>query len=171
MNTIPRDAEHELRATHANRPDLGILVWCDHDGSTAGRYFSYEETIAVAALLLQGRTMPAAATLVDQSIAVALPYVPGLNTYDLVGEYYLCSLGMVRFSDGSTWEVLADLDIGHAEIAVNERSPLYHAVATRNLAPSSGESIMHRVEQLLTLGRFDGAGRFVQQSEALSIAA
>jgi hypothetical protein len=171
VNTIPTDAEHELRVTHANRADLGILIWRDRDGSTAGRYFSYAETIAVAALLLQGRSVSAAATLVDQSIAVALPYVPGLNTYDLVGEYYLFSLGMVRFSDGSTWEVLADLDIGHAEIAVNERSPLYHAVATRNLAPSSGESIMHRVEQLLTLGRFDGAGRFVQQSEALSIAA
>lgn len=171
MNTIPADAEHELRVTHANRADLGILIWRDHDGSTAGRYFSYAETIAVAALLLQGRSVSAAATLVDQSIAVALPYVPGLNTYDLLGEYYPCSIGMVLFSDGSTWEVLADLDIGHAEVALNERSPLYNAVATRNLAPSSGESIMHRVEQLLTLGRFDGAGRFVQQSDALSIAA
>ena len=171
MNTLPTDIEHELRLNHANRADLGLLVWRDHDGDTHGRYFSYEQTIAVAVLILQGRSISAAATLVDQAIAITVPYVPGLNGYDLVGEYYFGSNGLVRLSDGTLWEVLVDLDIRHPDFAVNERSPLYQAIATRNLARSTCETFMHRIEQLLTLGSCDVAGRFVEQSVATNIAA
>lgn len=171
MNTIPSDAKHELRIKHANRADLGFLLWRNRQNDDEGRFFSYEETIAAAALLLWGYSIADAATLVDRDIVVALPHVSGLDISDLVGDDFAYTLGMVRFTDGSIWEVLADLDIDVAESAVSEYSPLYQAVATRNLEPSPGESMMHRVEQLLTLGRIDRAGRFVRRSGAVSIAA
>jgi hypothetical protein len=157
MTDLPFDLEDELRLNHANRAELGLLAWRNHSGSCEGRWFSYEEVIAIAALLLLGWDSSAAATLVDQSMAIAVPYISGLNGYELVREHNIHSPGLIRLSDASTWEVFVDPDIRFTEFSATEGSPHYQVVATRGLTHSAGECVFQRINHLMSFKRHGAA--------------
>ena len=160
MNTIPDDVEEHLRLSFAHRTELGMLVWRQHSPGRQGQYYDYQQTIAIAHLMLRGWSFGDAAKMVDASFVIAVPYLRGYESCKVEVPYFVLRVGYSRLTDGTIWEVLGDVDFPNAWNVVEDETSDYGAVATRNLQRST-EPLFTRVGNLVTNGAIDDEGRFV----------
>lgn len=147
MITPSRDLKNYLEPAIAhhctNRVDIGLFAFSGCGRSRRGikEVFSYNDTIAIVALVIKGFTIRDAAAYVEQGFVSAAPHRVGVELPEWDEQQHELLVGFFRLSDGGIWLVTADGDTKVTPASKIEGE--YFAVATRGAMIVDEDPVEH----------------------------
>ncbi|GAA0677880.1 hypothetical protein FHT00_003609 [Sphingomonas insulae] len=147
MITLSRDLKSYLEPAIAhhctNRVDVGLFAFSGCGRSRRGikEVFSYNDTIAIAALVIKGFTIRDAAAYVRQGFVAAAPHRSSEKLAECENQQHELRVGFFRLADGGIWSVTADIDTKATPPSQIEGD--FFAVATRGATIVDEDPVDH----------------------------
>lgn len=141
--------EPAIRTKCGNRAEVGLFAFTGigNDKSSIHDVFSYNDTIAISALINKQYTARDAAAYVRRDLVAASPHYAGHDVEEWVEHQHEMHVGFFRLTDGSVWSVSADMDT--RAVTPDKIEGDFLVVATRGTSIVD-EDPADRVRHLLT---------------------